>query len=130
MRYMIQVFAATATYEKDMAAYGPEGFQALSAFMEALNKDLQERGEWVEAQGLEGPGSVTTVRATDGGAPEVTQGQHAPTKDILAGYWVVDVASHERAVEIAHHISTCPGPDGSPSNDPVELHVVAAEPPA
>ncbi|WP_226961628.1 MULTISPECIES: YciI family protein [Streptomyces] len=130
MQYMVQIFAKTATFDADMAAYGPEDMQAMFTFMETLNKELQERGEWVEGQGLGGPSAVTTVRATDSGKPEITEGQHAVTEDFLAGYWVINVASHERAVEIAHHISTCPGPGGAPSNEPVELHAIPAGPPA
>lgn len=130
MLYMIQIFARTATFEAEMAAYAPEDMQAMFAFMESLNKELQERGEWVEGQGLGGPSAVTTVRATESGETEITQGQHAATEDFLAGYWVVDVASHERAVEIARHISTCPGPGGAPSNEPVELHAIPAPPTA
>lgn len=48
--------------------------------------------------------------------------------DVLAGYWVVDVKSEERALEIAARASACPGPGGKPGSDPVEVHPIAADP--
>ncbi|MBQ0983662.1 hypothetical protein KBZ10_03815 [Streptomyces sp. F63] len=97
--------------------------------MEEVNKELADRGEWVEAQGLGGPGPVRTVRARPDGTPEVTDGPHFPAEKILAGYWIIDVATPERAVEIAARISTAPRPDGGPGSDPVELHPVMEGPP-
>ncbi|WP_141714011.1 hypothetical protein [Micromonospora inyonensis] len=48
---------------------------------------------------------------------------------LLAGYWIVDVASPERAVEIATTTSAAPGPDGCPVNMPIEVHPVLSAPP-
>ncbi|MFF9982234.1 YciI family protein [Streptomyces erythrochromogenes] len=83
-------------------------------------------GEWVDGQGLGGPAQVKTVRAGSNGRPRVTDGPAAA--DVLAGYWVVDVKSEERALEIAARASACPGPGGEPGSDPVEVHPIAAEP--
>ncbi|MCC5033236.1 YciI family protein [Streptomyces sp. WAC 00631] len=126
---MVQIFGGRDTWNEEMAAYGEAGWRPLVTFMEEVNKDLTERGELVEAQGLGGPGRVSTVRARPDGVPEVTDGPHFRAEKILAGYWVIDVATPERAVEIAARISSAPRPDGAPGSDPVELHPIMAGPP-
>ncbi|MFC9822761.1 YciI family protein [Streptomyces erythrochromogenes] len=67
------------------------------------------------------------MRAGSDGRPRVTDGP-ARAGDVLAGYWVVDVKSEERALEIAARASACPGPGGKPGSDPVEAHPIAADP--
>ena len=62
--------------------------------------------------------------------PVVTDGPFAETKEFLAGYWIVDVESPERAVEIAAHISAAPGPGGGPLNMPIEVRQVMCAPTA
>ncbi|WP_244177249.1 YciI family protein [Streptomyces albus] len=128
---MVQIFGGRDTWDEEMAAYAKAkaGWGPLVSFMEEVNKELAERGEMVEAQGLGGPGPVTTVRARPDGTPEVTDGPHFRAEKILAGYWIIDVATPERAVEIATRISTAPRPDGTPGDDPVELHPVMEGPP-
>ena len=48
------------------------------------------------------------------GAPVVTDGPFPEAKEFLAGYWIVDVESEERAIEIAAEASAAPGPGGKP----------------
>ncbi|MDT0268200.1 YciI family protein [Streptomyces sp. DSM 44915] len=128
MQYMVQIASKASTWEADMAGYSEADTEALFAFMAELNEELQRNGELVDARGLGGPGAATTVQATDGGEPRVSEGLDAGREEILAGYWVIEVSSHERAVEIAHRLSTCPGVGGKPSNEPVELHALPVEP--
>jgi len=45
------------------------------------------------------------------GAPVVTDGPYAEAEEVLAGYWVVDCESFDRATEIASRLASCPGPD-------------------
>ena len=47
-------------------------------------------------------------------APVVTDGRYPEAKEFLAGYWMVDVDSEERAIEIAARTSAAPGPGGVP----------------
>ena len=49
------------------------------------------------------------MRAQASGAPAVTDGPFAEAKEFLAGYWIVDVDSPERAYEIAAGASAAPG---------------------
>jgi len=57
------------------------------------------------------------VRAGKDGAP-ITDGVFPDAKEFLAGYWIVDVESPERAYEIAARASAAPGPIGALLNMP------------
>ena len=67
------------------------------------------------AKGSAGPEEARIVRATASGAPEVTDGPFAESKEFLAGYWIVDVDSPKRAYEIAARASAAPGRAACPS---------------
>ncbi|CAM5385201.1 hypothetical protein GCM10010329_13380 [Streptomyces spiroverticillatus] len=129
MLYMIQMNVDAAEWDRVMSGYSQEDMQAMFAHMEALNNELTSAGEMVEARGLGGPSLAKTVRAGSDGRPQVTDGP-AHKGGILAGYWVVDVKSEERAYEIAARASACPGPGGKPGNDPVEVHAIPGDPTA
>ena len=43
-------------------------------------------------------------------------------KEFLAGYWLVDVESEQRAIEIAARTSAAPGPGGRPTRRQIEVH--------
>jgi len=103
--------------------------QAHIGFMIALNKKLRESGELVAAEGLSGPDQAKLVRAGKGGEP-VTDGVFPESKEFLAGYWIVDVDSPERAYAIAAEASTAPGPGGAPHNMAIEVREVMSGPPS
>jgi hypothetical protein len=107
----------------------PEEIQAHIGFMMDVNGKLTADGELVDAQGLAGRQQARIVRAGDGGTPVVTEGPFAETKEFLAGYWIVDCDTPERAVEIAALASTAPGPGGRPLNMPIEVHPIMSAPP-
>ncbi|MEU3186246.1 YciI family protein [Streptomyces sp. NPDC006923] len=111
-----------------VTTWTPEEIQAHIAFMHDTNKKLSEAGELVDAQGLAGPDQAKIVRAGGGGAPVVTDGPYPETKEFLAGYWIVDCDTAERAVELAAHVSTAPGPGGEPLNMPIEVRQVMVAP--
>jgi hypothetical protein len=96
--------------------------------MDTLNQELKERGELVEATGLAGPEQAKLVQAQPDGDPMVTDGPYAESKEVLAGYWVVDVADEARAIEIAARASAAPGRGGVPTNQPIEVHPVGEAP--
>jgi hypothetical protein len=107
----------------------PEDIRAHIGFMIKFNAGLKTSGELVDAQGLTGPEQAKIVRArAGGGAPAVTDGPFPESKEFLAGYWIVEVRSPERAVEIASLISAAPGRGGVPMNIPVELREVGVAP--
>lgn len=131
MKYMLlmQFSARTADFPP-IGTWAPDDVKAHIAFMaDDLNPKLIEAGELVEAQGLAGAETARIVRAGSAGAPVVSEGPYPETKEFLAGYWIVDVDSAERAVEIAACASAAPGPGGKPLNMPIEVRQVMSGPP-
>src|ERR1700737_1576832 len=93
--------------------------QAHIAFMIGLNKELRQSGELVSAEGLAFPDQAKLVRAGKDGVP-ITDGVFPESKEFLAGYWIVDVDSPERAYAVAAKVSAAPGPGGAPLNMQIE----------
>jgi hypothetical protein len=98
-------------------------------FMKNFSTRLKENGELVGAEGLGAPAQAKLVRAGKNGTPEVTDGPFAEAKEFLAGYWIVDVDTPERAYAIAGEASAAPGPGGKPLNMPIEVREVMSGPP-
>ncbi|MFG6198424.1 YciI family protein [Nonomuraea sp. JJY05] len=67
---------------------------------ECFQKLISESGEMVETKALAAPDSTRTVRVRDG-ATRTDAGPFAESEAFLCGYYVVDVAGEERAVELA-----------------------------
>ena len=68
--------------------------------IDAFNEQMQADGHWVFAGGLAGPDTSTVVDARQG-EPVVTDGPYGETKELFAGFWILEVASQEEAVEWA-----------------------------
>jgi hypothetical protein len=81
--------------------------EANMAFMGAMAQKLAASGELVSTEGLAAPTEAKLVRAGTG--KPITDGVFPESKEFLAGYWLIDVASRERAYEIAAEVSTAPG---------------------
>ena len=74
------------------------------------------------------PTACGSTRIRNGGAP-VTDGPFAETKDLIAGWFVIDVDTYERAIELAGELSAAPGPDGKPIHEWLEVRPFMSEPP-
>jgi hypothetical protein len=122
MKYMLLIHSNKQGWDEMPTTWSHDDVMAMVGFMDELNKELAESGELVEGRGLSGPDRMKTVQAAEDGEPIVTDGPFSETKEVLAGYWVVDVKNEERALEIALRISQAPGPGGKPCNQPVEVH--------
>ena len=130
MKYMLMMHAPrTGWATAGIGTWPPEDFKAHIGFMHAFNRELKDAGELVGAEGLAGPEAARIVRAGATGAPEVTDGPFAEAKEFLAGYWIVDVDSTERAYEIAARASAAPGKGGVPLNMAIEVRQVMSAPP-
>ena len=105
----------------------PEEFDAHVQFMRDFAARLQESGEFVAADALAPEG--TFVRSDGEGRPPVTDGPFAETKDLIAGWMMIDVDSYDRALELAAELSAAPGPGGEPIHEWLELRPVMSEPP-
>ncbi|MEU4392413.1 YciI family protein [Kribbella sp. NPDC023855] len=122
MKYMLLMHSNKQGWDDMPTTWSQEDLKVMVNFMREFDQELRESGELVEERGLAGPDQMKTVRAQDDGEPIITDGPFSETKEVLAGYWVVDVASEERAVELALRISRTPGPGGRPLNQVVEVH--------
>jgi hypothetical protein len=129
MRFMLlQNYAGGAGCTVPMAEWAPEEIQAHIDYQRAINRELTERGELVDAQALTVPALAKFVIHNGIGTPAITDGPFPETKELLAGYRVVDVASPERAIEIAALVSAAPARDGAPIQQPIEVREVMAGP--
>ncbi len=127
MKFMMMMNLPRGTRDYEINQWPPEAVDAHFRFMKDLNKDLGKAGEFVDVQGLTPPSQAKIVRY-GGGAPIVSDGPFAESKEFLAGYWIIEVATRERAYEIAARVSSAPGPDGKPLVMPVELREVMCSP--
>jgi hypothetical protein len=111
-----------------MAEWAPEDARARGAAMMALFEELTQSGELVGTEGLTGPEAAKIVTHDGAGEPVVTDGPFAEFKELLAGYWLVDVDSERRAIEIAARTSAAPGPGGKPMGKPIHVRPVMERP--
>jgi hypothetical protein len=95
--------------------------------MRSFAKKLGESGELVAGEALAAPDQARRVRAGKDGKP-ITDGVFPEAKEFLAGYWIVDVESPERAYEIAAQASAAPGPGGAPLNMAIEVRQAMSGP--
>ena len=128
MKFMLMMHAPRGTGDYQIGEWSTDDFKAHMEFMHRFNKELHEAGERVGAEGLAQPGDARVVKAAKNGAPVVTDGPFAESKEFLVGYWIVDVDRPERAYEIAATASAAPGPGGAPINMPIEVRQVMQAP--
>ena len=116
MKYMILTFASQQQYQEMVGqpsgrpAWTQEDWAALGSFMQAFSQELLDSGELVETRGLSAPVHTRRVQFKVG-VPVVTDGPYAEAEEVLAGYWVVECESFDRATEIASRLTGCPGPE-------------------
>ncbi|MEU4465190.1 YciI family protein [Streptomyces sp. NPDC024017] len=122
MKYLVMVQGTQADYEAmrgkasaNSPAWSEEELQTMFAYMGAINDDLSESGELVDGQGLAEPAQTRHVTLGDDGKAVITDGPYSETKELLAGYWVLECESLERVTEIADRVSRCPQPAGAPA---------------
>lgn len=128
MKYMLLMQGPHGGW-REFQEMPPEDLQAHIAFMGRFNEELTASGELVEAQGLADPDQAVVVQAAAaGGPPVVTDGPFPESKEFLAGYWIVDCDSRERAIEIAGQASAAPGRGGAPVRVPIQVRQVMAAP--
>lgn len=125
MKFMLlQDYGGVPADVPPMSEWTPEEIDAHITFQKDLNAELAERGELVEAQALTAPELAKFVVSDGASAPVVTDGPFPESKELLAGYRMIDVESVERALEIAARGSAAPGPDGRPIKQMIEVREV------
>jgi hypothetical protein len=124
MRFMLlQNYGGVESDCAPMSEWSPEEIKAHIAFQQALNAELAELGELVA-----GPEQAKFVVSDGMSAPVITDGPYPESKELLAGYRLVDVESAQRAIEIAARASASPGLDGVPIRQRIEVREVLSAP--
>ena len=131
MKYMILLSGSQRDYDAmagkpaaDEPGWTGADFAALGTFMESFNRELAESGELVETRGLTEPARARRIRIQQG-TPVVTDGPYAESEEVLAGYWIVECDSFDRASEIAARLTQAPGPQHVRDRGHVDLRPVA-----
>jgi len=115
-----------AVNDVPMDQWAPEEVDAHMRYMDDFAQRLTESGEFVSADALAMEG--TWVRFDGEGRPPVTDGPFAETKDLIAGWMIIDVDSWDRALELAGELSAAPGAGGEPLGEWLELRPVMEAP--
>lgn len=127
MKYLLMMNTMKAN-SPGFPGWSKKDIEGHIAFMIKFSKELGASGELVSAEGLSFPDQAKLVRAGKNGKP-ITDGVFPESKEFLAGYWIVDVDTPERAYEIAARASAAPGHNGEPLNMPIEVRPVMSGPP-
>ena len=107
------------TNDVAMDRWTPEELDDHVGFMNDFADALRDSGEFVDAQALAPDGMW--VRFDGEGRPPIVDGPFAETKDLIAGWMVIDVDSRERAVELAARLSAAPAAGGRPLGEWLEV---------
>ena len=129
MRFMLlQHYGPVASGMGPITEWSEADIQVHIEFQIALNRELEALGELVDAQGLTGPEDARVVTSDGRRPPVVSDGPFPETKELVAGYRLVEVASLDRALEIAARASAAPGIGGAPIGQPIEVRAVLGAP--
>jgi hypothetical protein len=111
--------APASVNDVPMDRWTPAEVDAHVQYMSDFAKRLEATGEFVGEQALSPDGAW--VRSDGPGRPPVTDGPFAETKDLIAGWMIIDVESWDRAVELAGELSAAPGAGGEPIHEWLEV---------
>lgn len=99
MRYALLIYS-----DDSMEPGSPEADQILQDYF-AFNRYLEQKGANLGGEALHGVDTATTIRVRDSEAV-TTDGPFAETKEQLGGFYLIEAADLDEALEIAAH---CPG---------------------
>lgn len=106
----------------------PDEWAAHVKYMQDMEERLIASGELVSSEGLSMEGAW--VRFDGEGRPPVVDGPFAESKDLIAGWMMIEVDSYQRALDLASELSAAPWADGTPLGEWLELREVMSAPPA
>jgi hypothetical protein len=116
---------APAVDQPSMDRWTPQEVDAHLQYMNDFAARLVDTGEYVDSQALTPGGAF--VRNDGEGRPPVVDGPFAETKDLVAGWMIIDVESWDRAVELAGELSAAPGAGGEPIREWLEVRPLLTE---
>jgi hypothetical protein len=111
--------APASVNDVPMDRWTPEEIDAHLAYMRDFARRLEGSGEYVDERALAPEGAF--VRYDGEGRPPLTDGPFPETKDLIAGWMIIDVDSWDRAVELAGELSAAPGAGGKPIHEWLEV---------
>ncbi|MEU6663184.1 YciI family protein [Streptomyces sp. NPDC046821] len=121
MKYLMMVQGTQLDYEamrgkasEGNPAWDGNDLKAMFAHMQSINDDLAESGEMLDGNGLAEPARTRFVTPGEDGRPVISDGPYGETKELLAGYWVLECENLDRVTEIAKRVAECPAPEGAP----------------
>ncbi len=115
-------YLLSVIHDWDDVTMSPDEMQEAFEAVDKFNEELQGSGQWVFAGGLQHPSTATVVNGAKG-ANLITDGPYLEAKEHLGGFWVIEAADLDAALEIARRGSAaCAGP--------VEVRPFQDEPPA
>jgi hypothetical protein len=119
--------APAASNDVPMDQWTPDEVSAHVQFMADFATKLEGTGEFVDHLALAPEG--TFVRYGGEGRPPITDGPFAETKDLIAGWMIIDVETYERALQLAGELSAAPGAGGRPVEEWLEVRPFLTAPP-
>ena len=114
MRFMMLVKASKASEAGAM----PD--DSLIAAMTKYNEEMAKAGILLDLAGLQPSSKGARIKFADG-RPTIVDGPFAETKELIAGYWLIQVKSKEEAIDWAKR---CPSPHGEGAEGEIELRQV------
>jgi hypothetical protein len=115
MRYMMIVKAS-----KDSEAGVMPPMELVEA-MGKFNEEMVKAGVLLSADGLQASSKGARVKFRPGAKPTIIDGPFAETKELIAGFWMIEVKSKEEAIAWA---SKAPAPHGPGQESEIEIRKV------
>ncbi len=128
MKYLLMMNRTPADTAKAAQPWTAEEVQASWQHMQQIWQELSDNGELIATGKLADPESAKIVISDGADAPVVTDGPFPEMKEFLAGFWMIDVDSEDRAIDIAARTSAAPGPGGRPTRYPIEVRAIMSPP--
>ena len=111
-----------------MSEWTGDEITAHLAFQRHVGELLRERGEFIDVQALSPEGTYVRYGGP-GAAPVTTDGPFPETKELAAGWFMIDVESEAKAYEVAAYLSSAPGKGGQPLYEWIEVRPVMSDAP-
>ena len=103
MRYMLLLKATKETEAGEIP--GPEIFEAMARY----NEELVNAGVLLAGEGLQPSSNSARVTFSNGAPPKVIDGPFTETKELIAGFWMIQAKSKEEAIEWTKRAPMAPG---------------------
>jgi hypothetical protein len=108
MKYLVLIYGNDESWDWD--TWSKDEFDRTNREMDKIIDEFRESGELVDGHGLAAPRQTKTVWLREG-VPVVTDGPFGESKEVLAGYFLIDCESADRAVELAKRVQQVPAPE-------------------